>query len=360
MTSLKLIIDDYSDDEYDTIDNKDKSTLPWIEKYRPDKLDDMISHIEIIKTLKKFIFTKYFPHMLFYGPPGTGKTSTILACAKELYQNNYSVMVMELNAASDDRGIDVVRNKIKQFVSSDNAFCKMNLLDKGNDTFKLVILDEIDAMTCDAQAILRQVIEKYTNNARFCLVCNYIKKIDPALQSRCVQFRFAPLDRKQIMIRAKYIIKKEKVNITNNGLNTVITRAHGDMRRVLNTLQSASMIYNTIDEHNINTCFGYPNLNQMDEILTTCITMNLENGYNKLLYITQTYGISLSYIIVDTYNILMDYITSGTSYILCITKYSKKNAAKLLNLLRAIEYNMSINTSETIQISGYVSIFHML
>ncbi len=139
------------------------------------------------------------PHLLFYGPPGTGKTSTILACARKLYGKNLSSMVLELNA-SDDRGINVVRDEIKTFCSTKQLF---------SSGFKLVILDEADAMTNVAQNALRRVIEQYTRNVRFCIICNYVGKIIPAIQSRCTRFRFAPLQEAHIQSRLQFILDQE-------------------------------------------------------------------------------------------------------------------------------------------------------
>ena len=148
-----------------------KANLPWVEKYRPNALQELISHEDIIKTIRKFISQDKLPHLLFYGPPGTGKTSTILACAKEIYSpKQFNSMVLELNA-SDDRGINVVRNQILSFASTRTIF---------NSGYKLIILDEADAMTNDAQNALRRIIEKYTENVRFCMICNYLSKIIPA------------------------------------------------------------------------------------------------------------------------------------------------------------------------------------
>lgn len=141
------------------------------------------------------------PHLLFYGPPGTGKTSTILACAKQLYTPvQFKSMVLELNA-SDDRGIGIVRGQILNFASTRTIF---------SGTFKLIILDEADAMTNDAQNALRRIIEKYTENVRFCVICNYLSKIIPAVQSRCTRFRFAPLTPEQILPRLDKIVELEK------------------------------------------------------------------------------------------------------------------------------------------------------
>ena len=174
--------------------------LPWVEKYRPSSLDDLVSHQDIITTIKRFIDQDKLPHLLFYGPPGTGKTSTILACAKHLYSTNSKSMVLELNA-SDDRGIDVVRDQIKTFASTKTLF---------SSGFKLIVLDEADQLTQTAQNALRRVIEQYTKNVRFCIICNYVGKIIPALQSRCTRFRFAPLEPEQIAQRLDVVIEQEQ------------------------------------------------------------------------------------------------------------------------------------------------------
>lgn len=157
-------------------------------------------------TVNKFIKEEQLPHLLFYGPPGTGKTSTILACARQLYKpQSFGSMVLELNA-SDDRGINIVRGQILDFASTRTIF-------KGG--YKLIILDEADAMTNDAQNALRRIIEKYTENVRFCIICNYLSKIIPAIQSRCTRFRFAPLSPDQILPRLEHVIEAEGYVRTN-------------------------------------------------------------------------------------------------------------------------------------------------
>ncbi|KAG8195094.1 hypothetical protein JTE90_013572 [Oedothorax gibbosus] len=205
-------------------DNLVTHNLPWVEKYRPGKLDDLIAHEDIIRTINKFMKEDKLPHLLFYGPPGTGKTSTILACAKQIYSPaEMPSMVLELNA-SDDRGIGVVREQILSFASTRTIF---------KSGFKLIILDEADAMTNDAQNALRRVIEKFTENTRFCLICNYLSKITPAIQSRCTRFRFGPLSNKQILPRLEHVIKEEKLEVTEDGQKALMDLAQGDMRKSL-------------------------------------------------------------------------------------------------------------------------------
>ena len=249
-------------------------TLPWIEKYRPRNLNGIISHEHIISTLKIFINNRCLPHLLFYGPPGCGKTSTIMALSKEFYGKYDDSMVMELNA-SDDRGIEVVRDKIKKFVMGQNVFFGSRISDRDN-IFKLVILDEIDAMTPDAQAILRKIIEQYTDNARFCLICNCVQNIIPALQSRCTRFRFSPLDNIHIRDYIKMVSEKESLSIDDDAINTIINRSFGDLRKVLNILQSTSMICTDISTYQINKCLGYPHIKDIENILNALILRKLQ------------------------------------------------------------------------------------
>ena len=211
----------------------DKTELPWTEKYRPKNIDDIISHKEIIQSLKNFIAMKTLPHLLFFGPSGSGKTSTIMCCANELYGEYIDYTVMRLNA-SNERGIETVRTKIKNFVSNKNCI----LLPKDRQgIFKMVILDEIDSMTVEAQGMLRQTIEKNSETTRFCLICNEIDKINLALQSRCTLFRFAPLNLKNMKIRLKTICSEENILYESKALEAIISISNGDMRSAINLLQ---------------------------------------------------------------------------------------------------------------------------
>ncbi|KAI4887424.1 hypothetical protein NFI96_005318 [Prochilodus magdalenae] len=220
---------------------------------------------------QKFISEDRLPHLLFYGPPGTGKTSTILACARQLYKDKeFNSMVLELNA-SDDRGIDVVRGPILSFASTRTIFKK---------GFKLVILDEADAMTQDAQNALRRVIEKFTENTRFCLICNYLSKIIPALQSRCTRFRFGPLSQNQMIPRIEHVIQQESIDITPDGMKAIVTLSTGDMRRSLNILQSTHMAYGKVTEETVYTCTGHPLRSDIANILDWALNKDFTTAYN--------------------------------------------------------------------------------
>lgn len=328
-----------------------KQTLPWIEKYRPSKLQDVISHSVIIETLNNFIKNNELPHLLFHGPPGTGKTSVITAVAKALYKDKYDVMTMEINA-SEERGIEVVRNRIMQFANS-----KSMLFDSQSETaFKLIILDEADAMTPDAQASLRRVIEKYTRNVRFCLICNYIKKIDIAIQSRCTCFRFAPLKHNSIKQKIFDIVEKENVKYTNDGIDTIIKRSNGDMRKVLNILQSVSMSYNIINEFNVDKCLGYPCKKDIVDILHNLIKNNFEDSFHTLKDYKEEQGFSLTDIIIEVHDYLINKLIQKKE-INDNINLSENQIMNIIKHLGKIEYDIANCTDESIQFGAFVGIF---
>jgi replication factor C subunit 3/5 len=265
--------------------DKDSSSLMWVEKYRPNGLDDLLSHGAIVTTLRRLISSNRLPHLLFYGPPGTGKTSAILACAREMYGNEFRTMVLELNA-SDARGIDVVRDQIKSFASTRRIF---------SSGVKLIILDEADAMTSQAQMALRRVVEKYTANTRFCFICNYVNKILPALQSRCTKFRFGPLPAADVRSRLEEIAAQENVQLASGAVETLLDLANGDMRRVLNILQSTQMAVApemvTPDALYSNT--GDPHPGDVEDLFETLLTRGFAECAAKIDTLKRK-GIALS------------------------------------------------------------------
>jgi replication factor C subunit 2/4 len=220
------------------------ANVPWVEKYRPAKVDEVAHQEEVVRAMKNCTERKNLPHLLFYGPPGTGKTSLILAVAKEMYGvSHYRDRVLELNA-SDERGIDVIRNKVKkfaQFAVSGNQ--KHDTTGEPLPPFKIIILDEADSLTKDAQAALRRIIENYTKVTRFCIICNYISRIIDPITSRCSKFRFQPLSHETHLARLSYIAQAEGVNVSEDGLVAAMQQAEGDLRRSINLVQSASGLY---------------------------------------------------------------------------------------------------------------------
>ncbi|KAI5956026.1 RFC2 [Candida theae] len=229
---------------------------PWVEKYRPKNLNDIASQEHAVKVLEKQVSTGNLPHMLFYGPPGTGKTSTILALAKQLYGPRlYKSRVLELNA-SDERGISIVRQKIKNFAKlTVSNPTPEDLANYPCPPYKIIILDEADSMTNDAQSALRRTMETYANITRFALVCNYITRIIDPLASRCSKFRFKLLNNENSLNRLKYIASEEDLNLDRSQgedevLNEVLKISNGDLRKAITYLQSASKLSTSLQLEN--------------------------------------------------------------------------------------------------------------
>ena len=316
--------------------------IPWIEKYRPIRLDDIVAHTHIIKSLKIYTKKETLPNMIFYGPPGTGKTSTIISYAKQLYKEYFSNMVLELNA-SDDRGKNIVRITIKDFVSSYSNFC--------NIPFKLVILDEVDAMTYDAQMLMRGIMEKYSNNARFCLICNNIKDINRSLISRCVIFRFIPIPKKNITKRIKNILQEENIEITNNALDLVYNTSDGDMRTVLNICQSLKMIYkHKVSLHNVIKCFGFITTRNLNKIIDLIINNEIKISFFLLKNIILTEHISFIDIINNISSIFLDNLIENKNFY-------NLNIPFALKKLSLLEVNFYSQININILISLLISIF---
>jgi len=313
------------------------NVLPWVEKYRPSTLEDLVAHEDIISILTRLIDNNDLPHLLLYGPPGTGKTSTIVAAAKRMYgsASAYKAMALELNA-SDARGIDVVRNQIKEFAGTRQLF---------HGGIKLIILDEADAMTSDAQFALRRIIEKYTKNARFCLICNYVSKIIPALQSRCTRFRFAPLSREQIQSRLKDIAESEKCNFTEDGMDAILELSGGDMRRVLNLLQSTHMSADKIDQNSVYLTAGAPLPKDMNTILSLLLNDPFQKAVDDIYAMCSTKG----YALTDVLKELSERIIK--------LNFPKNVLAGLLDGMSNIEHRLAFGTNERLQTGSLVGVF---
>jgi replication factor C subunit 3/5 len=248
------------------------NNLPWIEKYRAKTFSDIINHDDDIKAIKNLIDNKSLTNMLFYGPPGTGKTSLVLAIARYLYgPDSYKKYIIEINASSD-RGIDTIKTTIKDFV-------KIKF-----DNIKLVILDEIDSMTHDAQGALRGIIEEYSIYNRFFLICNNIEKIIPALISRCLPIKFTTPISSIIKEKIKIIIETEKINISDDAIDILIG-LDKDLRQIINYLQGIHNLYTDeiITSDKMNKYLGIPNKKDIETIYESLLTKDFETNYKILI-----------------------------------------------------------------------------
>lgn len=354
--------------------------LPWSEKYRPNTIENVISHEKITKAIVNYIEVNKLPHLLFYGPPGTGKTSTILAVAKHYYKEDFHNMILILNA-SEERGIETVRNRIKQFVTTSGL-----PENKSTPPFKLIILDEIDAMTEDAQAILRKVVEKYVNNVRFCFICNYLKKINPAIQSRCIIFRFKPIPEENMHKFIIDICSKENIKIRTSAIKLIIKRSNGDMRKLLNILQSIYMYvsnydisnnnieieninsssltnaksnensYVIINENYVSKILSCPTEKNIKQILKFIQENNLENSYEYIFKIINEHGISLNELINCVYDYFMDSIINSN---LDVIKYNIQESIQIIKNMSMIDENLTYCNNDNIQLISFLSIFYL-
>jgi len=218
--------------------------VPWVEKYRPRSITDVAYQDEVVSVLKKSLSGSDLPNLLFYGPPGTGKTSTILAAARDLFGDIYRERILELNA-SDERGIQVVREKVK-------TFAQLTASGKRPDgvpcpPYKIIILDEADSMTKDAQSALRRTMEKSGRSTKFCLICNYVSRIIEPITSRCAKFRFKPLAREILMKRLDLICEQEKVKVSEDGMEAIVLTSEGDLRKAITSLQSCARLKGDVE-----------------------------------------------------------------------------------------------------------------
>lgn len=254
----------------------------WAEKYRPKNLDEVIGQRHVTERLKAYVETKNMPHLLMTGPAGTGKTTCSLAMAREMFGDEWKGNFIELNA-SDERGIDVVRGKIKEFARTAPL---------GNAEFKIIFMDEADALTSDAQAALRRTMEKYSKICRFILSCNYSSKIIDPIQSRCAVFRFKPLSKDDVKGFLMRIVTNENVKIDDEALDALVHVARGDMRRAVNSLQVAASMDKTIDVDTIYQTTGLANPEEVKKMIETALKGNFIAARDKLDEIMIEFGLS--------------------------------------------------------------------
>ncbi len=259
----------------------------WAEKYRPKSLKQMVNQKEIVERLTSFVNSRNVPHSIFAGPPGTGKTTAALCLTHDLYGEGYRESFMELNA-SDERGINVVRQTVK-------TFARVRTLRE--IPFKILILDEADNMTRDAQQALRRTMERYTGTCRFILIANYSGKIIEPIQSRCAPFRFSYLPREAQDKYLVYIAEEEKVNLLTEGLDAIYDVCGGDLRRAINSLQAAASLKSAVNDEAIYSVAGRANPTDVHDLIKTAINGNFVEARKKLREMITKYGVAGSDII---------------------------------------------------------------
>jgi replication factor C small subunit len=259
----------------------------WAEKYRPKSLNKIINQKEIVDRLQSFVKAKNVPHCIFAGPPGTGKTTAALCLARDLYGKGYREHLMELNA-SDERGIKIVRETVKTFARTRSI---------GEIPFKILILDEADNMTSDAQQALRRTMERFTETCRFIMIANYSGKIIEPLQSRCAPFRFSYMSQEDQDRYLRHIIEEENINILDEGYDAIFEVSGGDLRRATNTLQAASSMGKVIDAETVYSVIGRANPEDVNKMIKTAMKGDFLEARKQLREMIMKYGVAGSDII---------------------------------------------------------------
>ena len=307
---------------------------PWIEKYRPAKLSQIVGNKRIISNLQSISESGNLPNLILAGPPGTGKTTSVLALAHELLGENFKKAVIELNA-SDERGINVVRDKIKRFAQQKIP------LPEGRH--KIIILDEADSMTSSAQGSMRVTISDYSNTTRFVLACNDSSKIIEAIQSRCTVLRFGKLSSDDIKERIKFVLKNENATYDEKGLQAIIDTCNGDMRYALNNSQSCIVGFGEINEENVYKIVELPRPKEIEKIYNFCLNKMFVDAINKF-----------SELFNDGYSCL-EIISVFNRLIQENDKIDDKVRIILLKKISEYKMNLIDGLDSDLQMSGFIS-----
>jgi len=310
----------------------------WAEKYRPRTLTEIINQKEIVDRLKGFVETRTMPHCLFAGPAGTGKTTAALSLARDLFKENYADSLFELNA-SDERGINVVRERVKTFARTRSL---------GGIPFKILVLDEADNMTSDAQQALRRTMERYTETCRFILICNYSSRIIDPIQSRCAPFRFTPLDDNDIQKQLSYVAQNEGLDLTTNGIEAILTESQGDLRKAFNTLQAAAAYGEKITEDTIYNVAGRVHPQDIQDMLKLAFNGEFVEARSKLRHILIEYGVSAADVIKSVHSELLRF------------NLPTRWKAQLADTVGEIDFRITQGANEEVQFSALLAKFALI
>jgi len=304
----------------------------WVEKYRPTKLSDLINQKETVSSLKSLLKNQSeIPHLLFSGNAGVGKTTTALCLSREILGDRFNDYVLELNA-SDERGINMVRERVKKF----SRFA-------GLDTeipFKIIILDEADEMTSDAQTALRRIIEDTAKYCRFILIANNISKIIAPIQSRCAVFKFTKIDEKEISTYLKSLATKEKVKVDEKSLKSIADFSGGDLRQSINLLQAAASS-GTVTESKVKSVTGSAKSKDVEKILKLSLEGKILDARNQMIELIKVYGMSetdfLKYLNQSVFSLKI------------------KNLEDVLEIIAKYDYRILVGSNPEIQISALLA-----
>ncbi|KTG29431.1 replication factor C small subunit [Haloferax profundi] len=304
----------------------------WIEKYRPQTLDDVYGQEEIVERLRSYIERDDLPHLLFAGPAGVGKTTSATAIARAIYGDDWRGNFLELNA-SDQRGIDVVRDRIKNFARS--SF--------GGHDYRIIFLDEADSLTNDAQSALRRTMEQFSDNTRFILSCNYSSKIIDPIQSRCAVFRFSPLGDDAIADQTRDIAAAEGIELTEDGLDALVYAAGGDMRRAINSLQAAATTGEVVDEEAVYMITSTARPEDIEEMVRAAIDGEFTTARKKLETLIVDTGMAGGDIIDQLHRSVWDF------------DLDERAAVRLMERIGEADYRISEGANEQVQLEALLA-----
>jgi replication factor C small subunit len=310
-------------------------SLIWTEKYRPRRFKEVVGQEQIVDKIKHFVKQKNLPHLLFWGPPGVGKTTLALVIARELYGDEYKSNFLELNA-SDERGIDIVRNKVKDFARTKAI---------GKVPFKIIYLDESDALTKEAQQALRRTMENYTSTCRFILSCNYSSKIIDPIQSRCAVFKFRPLPKEHIKEIVKRISEEEGLIVNEEGVEALYEVSGGDLRKAENILQSCASISKEITKDIIYSMAGTAKPEDIKKVLELALSNNFLKARKLLVDIMLNEGLSALDLIKQIQQAVFELNISG------------EEKVKLIDKCGEIEFRLVEGSDEFIQLDALLAYF---
>ena len=310
----------------------------WIEKYRPSNLSEVVGQTAVTSRLKNYVKERSMPHLLFAGPAGTGKTTSAIALAKELFGELWKHNLHELNA-SDERGIDVVRGKIKEFARTAPL---------GEDGFKIIFLDEADALTGAAQAALRRTMEKYSRTCRFVMSCNFSSKIIEPIQSRCAVFRFRPIKAEDVERYLKFVSGKEGLKVEKDGYESLTYLAQGDLRRAINGLQMAAAAKTDISADVVYQAVAAARPEEVKEALEMALENNFAGARERLDTLQITYGLAGEDVLRQMHRSVRD------------LEIPDKIKVQMIEKLAEADFRLSEGANARIQIEAVIANFAVL